>query len=99
MMLKMKKWIAAVMVIALLASVIGALPVAAAPAGTGSLDGDWTYDEDAFGQQNTYYNYIEGHNEKGTPSPDKEIVVDMPNFKIEESEYAEEPSGTKIYDK
>ena len=99
MMLKMKKWIAAVMVIAVLASIVGVIPVAAAPAGTGSLDGDWTYDKDAFGQQNTYYYYIEGHKEKGTPSPNQEIKVDMPNFQLVESEYAEEPSGTKMYDK
>ncbi len=98
MMLKMKKWVAAVMVIALLGSVVGAIPVAAAPTGTGSLDGDWTYDADAFGEQNTYYNYIEDHKEKGTPSPDLEIKVDLPNFQVVESEYADEPSGTKMYD-
>lgn len=99
MMLKMKKWVAAVMVVALLGSVVGAIPVAAAPAGTGSLDGDWTYDKDAFGQQNTYYYYIEGHNEKGTPSPNLEIKVDMPNFQLVESEYTDEPSGTQMYEK
>jgi len=96
MMLKMKKWVAAVMVIALLGSCVGIIPVSAAPAGSGSLDGDWTYDQEAFGKQNTYYNYIEEHNLKGTPSPNHVIPVSVPDFTLVESEY--EVSNTKMYD-
>ena len=86
MMLKMKRWVAAVMVFALLGTCVGVIPVSAAPAGSGSLDGDWTYDQDAFGKQNTYYNYLEAHKEKGTPSPNHVIPVSMPDFTLVESE-------------
>ena len=94
MKLKMRKWVAAIMVIALLGTCVGIIPVSAAPAGTGSLDGDWTYDQDAFGKQNTYYNYIEGHKEKGTPSPDHVIEIPLDKFSLIESEYG--ASGTTI---
>ncbi len=95
MMQKMRKWIVVLLAVSLLGSSAGVLPASAA--GTGSQDGDWTYDPDAQGEVYTYYYYNEEH--KDAISPKQEIAMDMSNFQVTESEFAEEPSGTQLYEK
>ena len=94
MMQKMRRWIVVLLVISLLGSAVG-MPALAA--GTGSQDGDWTYDQDAQGEVYTYYYYSEDH--KNAISPKHEIAVDLNQFQLTESEFTDELSGTKICDK
>lgn len=95
MMQKMRKLIVVFLVISLLGSSVGVIPAMAA--GSGSLDGDWTYNEDNQSNLGIYENYLKEHENAVYPS--QEIAVDVSQFQLVESEFAEEPSGTKVYDK
>lgn len=94
-MQKMRRWIVVLLVVSLLGSSVGMVPAFAA--GTGSQDGDWTYDADAQGETYTYYYYSQDH--KDALSPKQEVPVDVTQFQITESAFAEAPSATKVYDK
>jgi len=99
MMQKMKRWIAVVMLVGLIAAFFGMAPAAGA-AETGSLDGDWVYDQDAKFNLNTYYYYNEKYLDAAKPTV--EHPVDLTKFDLVESEYSKDengnliPSGTKI---
>ena len=92
MMQTVKKWIVALLVISILASFMGVVPVSAAE--SGSDDGDWVYDTDSHASTNTYYYYVQKYQNAG--HPDKEVAIDVTQFRLEESEYGE--SGTKLYE-
>lgn len=93
MMQKMRKWLVVLLTVSLLCSSMGFMQVGAEET-TGS-NMDWTYDEDAYKDQSTYYYYREEH--KNAPHPEKEIPVDLTNFKVVEPSYSTEPSGTELY--
>ncbi len=92
MMLKMRKWVVALLVVSLLGTFC---PFGVIAAGVGSADGDWTYNEDSYTSTNTYYYYLQEH--KDAAHPDKEIAIDVTQFRLEESDFSDEPSGTGVY--
>lgn len=92
MMQTVKKWIVMLLVVSMLGSTVAVLPASAAEGG--STDGDWVYDTDSHASTNTYYYYIQKHQNAG--HPEKEVAVDVTQFRVEESQFGE--SGTKLYE-
>lgn len=95
MMQKMRKWIVMLLVFSLLGSSVGLVRADAAPSSGGQgANGDWTYNKDDQGNQNTYFYYMEKH--QNSDHPDEVIPVDVTQFKLVESEIGGD-SGTKLY--
>ena len=92
MMQTVKKWIVMLLVVSMLGSTVAVLPASAAEGG--SEDGDWVYDTDSHASTNTYYYYIQKH--QNAVHPEKEVAIDVTQFRVEESQYGE--SGTKLYE-
>lgn len=93
MMQKMRRWIVMLLVFSLLCP-FGSMAQAEA-AEDGSQNNDWTYDQDVHSNMNTYYYYMQQYLD--AERPDREINVDVTQFQIVESEFANEPSGTEVY--
>ncbi len=92
-MMKMKKWVVALLAVSLLWT--GLCPIGAVAAEESSTDGDWTYNEDGYTSTNTYYYYMQEH--KNAAQPEKEVSVDLSDFRVEESDFSDAVSGTGAY--
>ena len=92
MMLKRRKWMAALLAVCLLLSSVA--PVAAADSNSTDANGDWIYQETEDGLQN-YSEYIEQY--EGYACPETEVTVDVTNFRVEEPDYSTQASGTALY--
>jgi len=92
-MQKMKKWVVLLLVFSLIWTSAGLTQVSAAE--SGSEDGDWTYDADAYTSTNTYYYYMLKH--KDAKRPNREISLNVTNFYLEEPSFGDVKSGTEAY--
>ena len=80
MMQKMRKLIVVLLVMSLLWTSVGITGASAAES-KGQND-DWTYDSDNYSSTNTYYYYMQKH--QNAAYPEREIAVDVTNFRLEE---------------
>lgn len=94
MMQKLRKGLVVLLAVCLLGSSMGLMGANAAEGNGGqSTNGDWTYNEDAEYGGNTYYYYMQKH--QNAAHPEQEIAVDVTQFDLVESSYA--VSGTAVY--
>ncbi len=94
MMQKMKKWIVVLLVASLLCAPVAMVQVDAAEGET--QNNDWVYDTENSNNTNTYYYYMEKH--QNAIKPDHEAAVDIADFQVIEPEGSTEASGTKAYE-
>lgn len=92
MMQKMRKWVVMLLTASLLLTSVGMVPAEAAESAN---DKDWTYNDENVSNLSTYFYYMEEH--KNAPHPEHEIAVDVTQFRLVESEFTDEPSGTDVY--
>jgi len=94
MMQKMRKCVVVLLIISLFASSIGMVYADTSTTGGGqNSEGDWVYNKDNLNGENTYYYYMEKH--QNAAHPKQEISVDIADLTVVPSEYGDS-SGTKI---
>lgn len=91
---KMRKCVAVLLIISLFASSIG-LVSADTPATNGgqNSEGDWIYNKDNLNGENTYYYYLERHQDAARPK--QEISVNIAEHTVVASDYGDS-SATKM---
>jgi len=92
MMQKMRKWVGILLVACLLCSFMGVMQVGAAESGS---DNDWVYDTSNHDNLNTYYYYMQKHQDAA--HPEQEIVVDVTDFQVIASATTNGVTATKLY--
>ncbi len=93
MMQKMRKWVVVLLVASLLWTSVGLTEVNGA--GSGSQDKDWVYDENSHKNMNTYYYYLEKHQDAAYP--EREIKVDVTKFQVIQPDITGVKADTKLY--
>ena len=98
MMQKMRKWVVVLLVVSLFGSSLGVVRADAADSSGGqNTDGDWVYNTDGQKDDNTYYYYLQKH--QNTARPNREIVVDLAAHKVVASEFGDATNTKLLEDK
>ena len=94
MMQKMRKCVVVLLIISLFASSIGLVYADTSTTGGGqNSEGDWVYNKDNLNGENTYYYYMEKH--QNAAHPKQEVSVNIAEHTVVPSEYGDS-SDTKI---